>query len=171
VHFLDQSTVEITDEETGDVVVFVGCVLWSNIGEESQRIVQQGMNDYKLITIEENGNTGNLTVLHTVKCFQEQCNFIVDQIKKCKQEQKRVVVVTHNAPLCKGVSDPKYENPTDEITRHMNSAFATDLKHLMGAPIVAWFFGHTHYSSRLHFNNTVIASNQLGYLMMNSDAE
>jgi len=29
---------------------------------------------------------------------------------------------------------------------------------------LAWFFGHTHYSSKQKYQGTLIASNQLGYL-------
>ncbi|KAG2382626.1 hypothetical protein C9374_005206 [Naegleria lovaniensis] len=171
IHFLDQSVVEIKDDETGEMVVFIGCILWSRVPEASKPFVGTSMNDYKVIKIQDNASTEpvNLTVNDTVKWFEEQVQFIEKQIQLAKQENKRAIIVTHNAPLTKGVSDPKYENSTTEFTKHLNTAFATDLRHLMGPPVIAWFFGHTHFSSRQCHNQTIVASNQLGYLLFGNE--
>lgn len=131
------------------------------------------MNDYKKIKIQHNMTMSeevNLTTNDTNKWFEEQLQFIERQLDIVKkQENKRAIVVTHHAPLTKGVSDPKYENSTNEWTRQLNMAFGTDLSHLMGPPVIAWFFGHTHFSSRQCCRNTIVASNQLGYLFGNLD--
>lgn len=46
VHFLDQSVVEIQDDETGEVIVFIGCILWSQIRQESQNYVEKVGHSY-----------------------------------------------------------------------------------------------------------------------------
>lgn len=69
---------------------------------------------------------------------------------------KQLVVVTHHAPYTVGTSHPSK-------TSVLNCAFATDLSHLFGAPLVAWVYGHTHHCGVQTVNGTLLVSNQRGY--------
>ena len=69
---------------------------------------------------------------------------------------KRLLVVTHHAPYTQGTSHPSHTGP-------LNCAFATDLSHMFGRPIVAWVHGHTHFSSSQTVGGTLLVSNQRGY--------
>ena len=72
-------------------------------------------------------------------------------------KDKPVVVLSHHAPLKEKTSHPQY---TNEIT---NTAFATDLSHLMNKPIILWCFGHTHWACDFEFNKVRVVSNPVGY--------
>lgn len=124
------------------------------------------MNDYRLIKIKESGadSATLLRTKHTVQMFKEESEYIKQEIEKAKINQQKVIVVSHNAPLNRGVSAPQFEIVDNGSTRSLNYAFATDLSSIMDDHVIAWLFGHTHYSSLQKFNNTIVASNQLGYL-------
>lgn len=86
-------------------------------------------------------------------------SFLLFKIKAAKEANEEVIVMTHHAPTMIKTSAPQYENSA------INCAFATNLEHLFGAPVKAWFYGHTHYSNDQKFNGTRVVSNQRGYFM------
>ena len=67
------------------------------------------------------------------------------------------VVVTHHLPHRECIH-PKYEG-----TR-FNPCFASDLDHLVRAPVVLWVHGHTHESIDRRVNGTRVVCNPRGYL-------
>jgi Calcineurin-like phosphoesterase len=67
------------------------------------------------------------------------------------------VVVTHHLPH-RRCSHPKYEG-----TR-FNPCFASDLDHLVRAPVALWVHGHTHESIDFLVNGTRVVCNPRGYL-------
>jgi hypothetical protein len=57
-----------------------------------------------------------------------------------------------------GTSAPRFEGlPTSH-------AFSTDLKELMGPPVIAWAYGHTHFNNPMEYDGTMLISNQKGYI-------
>lgn len=137
------------------------------------------MNDYHIIKIKDNNQsnfhniTRKLTVDDTNWFFNRDYNFLKDAIEqernKNSTQQRKIIVVTHHAPMTTGVSSPYYEQTQNSETRLINTAFATDLHHLMGSPVVLWISGHTHYSAIQQYNGTHIASNQLGYISFHNE--
>ncbi|KAG2379531.1 hypothetical protein C9374_006648 [Naegleria lovaniensis] len=174
VHFLDRASIELTSN-SGEKILFLGCALWSQVPDNAKTMVQKCMNDYHLINIKDdnNSNMRTLTVDDTNYFFNRDYNFLKDAIEKERNtpvtQQRKIIVVTHHAPMTTGVSSPYYENTQDTETLLINSAFASDLRHLMGSPVVLWISGHTHYSAIQQHNGTHIASNQLGYISFQSD--
>jgi hypothetical protein len=67
------------------------------------------------------------------------------------------VVVTHHLPHRRCIH-PKYEG-----TR-FNPCFASDLDHLVRAPVALWVHGHTHESIDFLVNGTRVVCNPRGYL-------
>jgi Icc-related predicted phosphoesterase len=67
------------------------------------------------------------------------------------------VVVTHHLPHRQCIH-PKYEG-----TR-FNPSFASDLDHLVRAPVALWVHGHTHESIDFLVNGTRVVCNPRGYL-------
>ncbi len=71
--------------------------------------------------------------------------------------------MTHHAPLFNNPStecytcNPKYTNSVNQY------AFNNDLSHIIKSPLVAWLYGHTHYTGKFKYNDVIIATNQLGY--------
>jgi hypothetical protein len=66
------------------------------------------------------------------------------------------VVVTHHLPHRQSIH-PKYAG-----TR-FNPCFASDLDHLVRAPVVLWVHGHTHESLDYVVNGTRVVCNPRGY--------
>jgi hypothetical protein len=67
------------------------------------------------------------------------------------------VVITHHLPHRLSIH-PKYEG-----TR-LNPCFASDLDHLVRAPVTLWIHGHTHESFDYVVNGTRVVCNPRGYL-------
>jgi predicted phosphodiesterase len=67
------------------------------------------------------------------------------------------VVITHHLPHRLSIH-PKYEG-----TR-FNPCFASDLDHLVRAPVALWVHGHTHESIDYVVNGTRVVCNPRGYL-------
>ncbi|GAQ91693.1 putative endonuclease [Klebsormidium nitens] len=154
VLFLNRDCVEL------EGVQVIGCTLWSHVPPACQRAVQATLNDYLLIRTEDVfGNPRPLTVADTNALHQVDLQFIRGKIEECRTKGQSALILTHHAPLMNGTSDPKFEG------RPTNHAFATDLRELMGAPVVAWAYGHTHFNPRslLGAGSTMLVSNQKGY--------
>jgi len=137
----------------------LGCTLWSNVPQQHAKDVASGLTDYKAIKIEDNGKTRAILVEDTNRWHQDELGWLKQEIAKAKTNGEKVVVMTHHAPLMKGTSDPRYEGGA------IHSGFATDLKSCMEPPLVAWIYGHTHWSSQQQINGVAVVSNQLGYFM------
>ncbi|KAL9653731.1 hypothetical protein ABK040_016659 [Willaertia magna] len=163
IYFLDKTKIEINN------LIFLGCTLWSNIPKENLTTVNNSMNDYRLIKF----NNTTLTTTDTCQFFKEDYDWLQFQLQQLNNnnlENKKIIIITHHAPLNYGVSDPEYENSTDSFKLQLNSAFCSDCSNLMKSfKIDFWIFGHTHYSSLQKCNKTICLSNQLGYLFGGSD--
>jgi hypothetical protein len=135
-------------------VKFIGCVLWSDCSEENKQFVTSSLNDYKYIKNENE----KLTVDDTVGWFKESLQFIKEEIEDCKKNNQKCIILTHHAPLKNlGSSEPTFYGGA------MNDAFCSDLRLLMGSPILLWAYGHTHYPQDMIVNGTRVISNPSGY--------
>jgi hypothetical protein len=153
VSFLNRTGVEIDD------IKVIGCTFWRHVPPACQRVVQSTLNDYRLIFTEDLfGNQRPLTVEDTNELHTIERRFLEYEIEKSRNDRQSTLVLTHHAPSMVGTSGPQFEGlPT-------NYGFATDLKDLVGPPVVAWAYGHTHLnvpSSRgLDAGETMLISNQ-----------
>ena len=136
----------------GEIITVLGCTLWSRITDEQRADIAYGLNDFRQI-VGWSPETNNAT-------HAEETAWLDGAITAVAQEapQRRVMVVTHHAPLTHKTTHPRYE--TGPIT----SAFSTDLSgSLVRRPVRLWVFGHTHFSSQQVVNEVHVVSYQQGY--------
>jgi predicted phosphodiesterase len=145
-----------------DGVRVLGTTLWSYVPPEKVLAVANGLNDYHQIYVKDpkTGESELLCVEQSVEWFQDELQWLKEQIALAKQNGERVAVFTHHAPLVRGTSHPRFDNSP------INSGFSSDLEAMMGDPIDLWCFGHTHYSSDQVVKGTRVVSNQVGYIAM-----
>ncbi len=149
VIFLNRSVFDIDPD-----IRIIGTTLWSDIADDERSEIQMSIADFQYIqdwSIEKCKYQHHLDV-----------KFIKKEIQKASEENKRLVVITHHAPM-KGSSHPKHAGST------ISSAFSTDLKELIKPPVVAWIFGHVHYSCECMTNGVKLLSNQKGHDGENSN--
>jgi hypothetical protein len=137
VYFLNNKKIKINN------VSIIGTTLWTHIPDEHKTYFQKRINDYQKI----------------YQFTPDYCNILHEKNIKFIQEniEENTIVLTHHAPLNKGVSAPKYEK---DVTRY---AYTNDLSYMLKPPISAWCFGHTHWQTDFKFNNISILSNPVGY--------
>eukprot|EP00727_Mastigamoeba_balamuthi_P009250 m51a1_g4948 hypothetical protein (1055) ;mRNA; f:328354-333058 len=137
-----------------DGVRVVGATLWCALPPRAQRVVPLFFNDYKLI------NRGDrlLSVADTVGFHVDDRAFIAKEILAARACGQKVVVLTHHAPLWRCGAGPA-EAYYDPITH----ATAGDVTDLMGGPVVAWLYGHSHWFQDMTIKGTRVASNPHGY--------
>lgn len=143
VYFLNNKTIDIDDYR------IIGTILWSDIMEYERSEIQQYISDFRLIknwSIEKNNHE-----------HFKNIQFIKNEIKRGLSDNKKLIIITHHAPLRNITCKPEH------IGSLLSSAFSTDLSYLFKKPIVAWIFGHTHYSCNTTFNDIKLISNQRGY--------
>eukprot|EP01080_Neovahlkampfia_damariscottae_P006147 gene6147-10154_t len=141
-----------------DEIKIIGCVLWSKCSEENKEAVKR-INDYNHIKIEPNSEN-KITVDETIKWHEESLEFIKREIEESKKSDQKCIILTHHAPLKDlGSSEPTFYGSGT------NEGFCTDLRYLMGDPILLWAYGHTHWPQDIKIEGTRIVSNPSGYNM------
>lgn len=127
----------------------IGTTLWSRVKAEHQDEIKKCISDYRKMkdwTVEKNNEEHDKAV-----------DFLTKEIEGAKAISK-IIVVTHHAPYIEGTSNPMHAHST------LKSSYATDLSHLMRPPVLAWCYGHTHWSHTQLVNSVILASNQRGLL-------
>jgi Icc-related predicted phosphoesterase len=146
VHILDNETYSLED------VLFVGTTLWSNIPEEDELEIQQRINDYRMIYTD---NGQRISPRETRVEYQKNIRFIEETISA--NTDKKIIIITHHAPLNRGTSFADYEGePT-------NGAYATQIHLKNDSNVKYWVYGHTHHNSQIQKGNYKVISNQFGY--------
>ena len=157
-HFLlDKETDTVSpfvapEKTPNNAVHILGCTMWSNLPPHAVKVCSLTMNDFYRI----DGMTPRL-----YQFLHEQ------DVKWLKKEifmlcpTSPALLVTHHAPLARGVSHPKYETEG----RTLNHAFCTDLSDTIGTlpPDSWWVYGHTHWRTRFREKGIWVTSNALGY--------
>jgi len=157
--FMDKTSVLV------DGVRILGTTLWSHIPPEHAKSIASAINDYHMIFVEtEDGGKNKLTTDLSLQWHNEEVQWLKAQIEEAKNKGEKVLILTHHAPSLRGTSAPRFEGSEN------NGAFASDLESMMGYPVAAWCFGHTHYSSDQVINGTRVISNQVGYIMFNEES-
>jgi Icc-related predicted phosphoesterase len=140
IHYLDNQVLELDD------IVILGSTLWSHIPDEHLVAITKLLNDYNYIR--------GFSVKMCNVLYRQNVKWLTDNITK--YAGKKIVVVTHHAPL------PDITIP-DQYRGHIaNYAYASDLSDLIDR-VQLWIFGHTHYSISIVKGNCKVVSNQRGY--------
>jgi hypothetical protein len=147
IHFMDKTRYDFPNTN----VSMLGCVLWSKIQDHQQGRIKNGLNDFYRIE--------NFTLKDYHNEHITDLTWLEKSILEIQENEpnRQIIVVTHHAPILEGTSHPQFDNSP------ITSAFASDLSYLVKSPVVAFIFGHSHYSSNQVINGVRIISNQLGY--------
>lgn len=159
VHVLDNSIVDIP-MTGGRKMRVIGTTLWSYIPPQHLISVQNKMNDYNMISL-DNGNM--LRTTDTNNTYFDNLEWLRNELNIDRPD--KTIVVSHHAPHVEYTSDIKY---TKDVERSLNYAFASntliDLKtETMNKPIDLWIHGHTHFCHSTMILGTLVVSNQYGY--------
>jgi len=155
LHFMEKESMVL-----GGIVV-LGTTLWSNIPVNKIKLVERSMNDYQLSYNHDLGETPRrLKAEETLDIYQESIQWLESELQKAKENDQKVVVITHHTPMLTGTSDPRFKDSP------LTCAFSSDLEELMleSSPnLVAWACGHTHYNFDFMVGSVRVISNQRGY--------
>jgi predicted MPP superfamily phosphohydrolase len=154
VHLLERDAFQLTDE-----YVLLGCTLWSPIEPN----VVPFMNDFiKINVTNENGVKRKLLRDDYIRWHHRDLFWLEENIQRIRDEnekagngKKRIIVLTHHAPL-KVMSGVYQGSP-------QSSAFVSQLAYLFKPPVVAFANGHVHSNCDFTFNGIRCVSNAMGY--------
>ena len=148
VHLLERSTYDITDSTR-----ILGCTLWSNMNQ----FASSCLNDMVKIRVKSESSSmkSNLTREEYFKWHVKDVTWLNTELKRCKDEGKEAVILTHHGPLLE--MSGKY------VGSPLSSAFVSDLKHLFEEPLRAWASGHVHSNVDTCINGVRSVSNAMGY--------
>ncbi|KAG6011314.1 hypothetical protein E4U43_008401 [Claviceps pusilla] len=168
-------------DDADSALTILGCTLWSAIPDQSSRLIESAVNDFKHI--------GGWTAQRHNEIHTEEAAWLREQVARVSHVQKQVrkiegwnegegdnkgkksasmrllLVATHHAPSKDGTSRPCDANSP------WTPAFATDLLGQRGWEAVkVWAYGHTHYSTdfRVRRSNVRVVANQRGYVFPNA---
>lgn len=162
-------------DDEGEGLTVLGCTLWSEVPRRSRDVVAYRVADYLHIkgwSVERH----NAVHREEKAWLAAQLQQIIREDKALRKaspttdpkasgpkakgkEKRRVLVVTHHAPLTKGTAPRQESQP-------WAPAFATDILKSRGpwSRASVWAFGHTHYSTSLAAGSTRVVANQRGYV-------
>lgn len=143
-HYLNNSCVTLNG------IKYIGTTLWSQLNPIFKRDIVLQLNDFNYIKLK---HLKKLTFDEYNNLHQRDLAWLTNEIETT--ENSNFVVITHHLPSSK-LNHPKYKNST------INSAFSTNLDHLIKSKL--WIAGHTHTHITKLINNTNIVVNPLGYI-------
>ena len=132
-------------------IAFIGTTLWSYIPPELYDFIKIRMNCYRFIK--------NYTPEINNKLFLENINFLEKNIQTLKNQNYKIVDLSHHTPSTTNTSFAPYEKEL------LNCAFSTDLCDIL-KNVDMWMYGHTHFNNIgnvIYKYNVPLISNQLGY--------
>lgn len=159
--------VDIYNKETLEIgdVVFICGTFWTGMSNCDANVMweaQLTMNDYRQIRHGPSNEPWKrkLQPTDTVSEHVAQKIFIFDEIKKNKDNGKKVVVVTHHAPHQKSLegSDEKFK------TNSLAGAYYSEcFEDIADTKPDLWFHGHVHESLDYTVESTRVVCNPRGY--------
>lgn len=128
----------------------IGSTLWTKISDHERNDVKTFVADFRLIkdfqTVDDYNNMHH-------NCLER----VIDLIESAKQSGAKAIVLSHHPPasIC---GDRKHLNSP------LKSAYKNYLDSLIiqNPNVIAWFYGHDHFSMCKMLGSTMIASNQAG---------
>ncbi len=130
--------------------------LWSHISLQNALLIQQSLNDFRMIKFKGKPFTPELFN----SLFEENHKFIKNRLQQ--KSELKTVVVTHHVPTLLNYPK-KYRNSS------INEAFAVELYNLIETQQPNyWIYGHHHFNTTdFRIGNTQMLTNQLGYVAYN----
>ncbi len=161
IFFLEKDEVVIGD------IIFLGTTLWSdfNLFGNREEVIEKKLarkyKDFSSISYKEEGNL--IAYKDIIGEFELAVDFLKNALRKHKN--KKVVVITHNAPSKKAIWEG-FLNSGDPFKKYLSTAFASNLDYLIrdNPQIKLWVYGHTHFNRRFKIGETSVVSNQRGYV-------
>lgn len=149
VFLLDNSIHELDD------IKILGSTLWSYPGST------MGLNDFVKIK-KYNSNTNRTNGIN----LEEFGNLHIESLKfintEIENKDKKIIIMTHFPPSQFETSHPKYKEQTQYLKDYFASNCIDDITD--DHTIVAWLYGHTHYSNSINHSKKIkLISNQMGY--------
>lgn len=129
----------------------IGTTLWTEVKGSQRLYVQQSIADFRVID--------NWDIEQCNETYKKNLEFLKREVELSKCENKRLIVLTHHAPLA------KCGNPAHRGSM-ISSAFKNDLEAFIienEETIAAWIYGHDHWSMENYVGSTRVISNQYGY--------
>jgi predicted phosphodiesterase len=155
IHFLDGDATVI------DGTRFLGTTLWTDYAlygdapadlKRAMADAEEDMNDFRMIQLAD-GQPLRPEIVREIHLTQTQ--WLSERLAEAFNGP--TVVITHHLP------HPRSIHPKYAATRY-NPCFASDLDHLVRAPVGLWIHGHTHESIDYVVNGTRVFCNPRGYL-------
>ena len=147
VYLINNTVVEIEHYQ------FLLTTLWSKIDPVDQWAVQQNMSDFQVIRYNDEAFTGK----HFNQLHEESMQFLKSNLKT--ESSYTTIVVTHHVPTM-------MHYPERFKGSILNQAFATELFDFIASQSIDyWIYGHHHQNTpSFTINNTLLCTNQLGYV-------
>ena len=181
-HDITDNNYDSSDNNYDSGYRFVGCTLWSEVDRSAENIMNDYSNIYlnfgvpgivrqrrmegvmgprdfmrpKNLYVRE--GTKSLRYTDVLNLHNTHRDYIIQEINKAREENKKVIIVTHHAPSYRMV----LSDMSVDISDH-DKCYGTNLEHLFNDPVVAWISGHTHDSKNIAVNNIPSVSNCYGY--------
>lgn len=136
-------------------VNFIFTTLWSRIGRENEKNIEQCVSDFDCIL----NNDRKFRATDFNRLHEESLDFLKEAIKNKKSKN---IVVTHHLPSHMCNAPYHKDSPLRE-------AFCVDLTGMIETSGVNfWIYGHSHYNQKpIIIGKTILVTNQLGYLHLN----
>lgn len=143
--------------------VFLGCTLWTDFNlfgnREISEVECKQLADFSFIKTEH----GLIQAKDIREAHQQSLLWLTGELEK--NQNKKVVVVTHHIPVHEAVSDHYYWN-------RLTPAFASDLSFVLKTFKPAlWLCGHTHDSIDITYESTRVLACPMGYMHENNHAD
>ena len=156
INFLNNQLIEIDD------LIFYGGTMWTNFTLHGNPLsgsffAKEKLNDYKKIRVE---NYRRIYPEFVKREYEKFMNNLKKLLEDKKEENKKIVVISHMAPSTKSFAAGMEKEDTA-------SAYAVNLENFIldhQEKIALWCHGHIHNSSDYHLGKTRIIANPFGYL-------
>ena len=134
--------------------------LWSAISPQNEWVVQQSVSDFSVIKIQGK----RITPAQFNSLHQTDYAFLKTALNA--SDSKVNVVVTHHVPTF-------FNYPERYKSSSINQAFAVELyDFILNANAAYWIYGHHHQNTpEFKIGNTIMLTNQLGYVRQNEHEE
>ena len=181
VFFLNNETLELPDVLPN--IRILGSTLWVNYpkaNEDDEIAIQYEyrINDFRRIKFKEQNNENEneekkeqkiplLTSINVNSFHKESVDFISRELKRAKEDNKDVIILSHHAPTDYDTIYPESNHEENPVGYGMNYS---SMEYLFQKPLIGWFSGHTHYNCNYFVKTNDkhlirIASNQQGYIV------
>ncbi|EPQ55902.1 hypothetical protein GLOTRDRAFT_93427 [Gloeophyllum trabeum ATCC 11539] len=155
-----------TQYDVSDSLTILGCTLWSDLRHSS------GSDGLTTPPIQDFTSVSSLTpAVYQSLHFADLAWLNSTVPSLAANTARRIIVLTHHAPLLLGTSDPAYYPSTFDGVRSL-PGYATDLSQQpCWHPAVAlWAFGHTHWCCDFVRDGVRVYANQRGRRGVGFDA-